>query len=171
MKTRSKTVSGFSLVEVALALGIASFCLLTLMTLIPVGVQHYQDADTQSAMVNLANMVARDLQATPSMTSAAASPRFGFSIPAAGGTAVSSPETVYVDITDLATGTVVNAAPTTSSVYRISVFFSSPTPSTVRSATLARILITFPANADATATTTPSKFVDMFETTIALNRN
>ena len=43
----------------ALALAVASFCLITLMALLPVGMQGYQQADQQGTMVNLATMVVR----------------------------------------------------------------------------------------------------------------
>ena len=167
MKKKTRLVSGFSLVEVAVALGIASFCLVTLMALLPVGIQRYHDADAQSAMVNLATMTVRDLEETPS---SGTSPRFGFSIPAAGGTASgTTPQTVYVDASETPAGTP-GTAPTSSSIYRISVFFSPPGTGQ-RTATLARIWITFPANADPAPGSLPANYVDMFETTVSLNRN
>jgi len=172
MKKFSRIDGGFSLVEVALAMGIASFCLVTLMALLPVGIQSYQQADNQSAMVNLATMVVRDLQATPTGTGTQTSPRFGFQVPAAGGGATSSasPITIYVDASGIASGMAPGSAPNASSIYRISVFFTPPGAG-LRMATTARIWITFPANADPSPGTAPTNYTTMFETTISLNRN
>jgi uncharacterized protein (TIGR02598 family) len=168
MKKYSKFEGGFSLVEVALALGIAAFCLVTLMALLPVGIQHYQQADSQSTMVNLATMVARDLQVTSS--SSTTSPRFGFTIPIAGGSASATPSTIYVDAAG-ASPTTIGAAPNSNSLYRISVYFNPPAISGQKMATMARIWITFPAKADSTPGTDAKNYTSMFETTIALNRN
>ena len=146
-------------------MGVASFCLLTLLALLPVAVQRYHDADAQSAMVNAATMVVRDLEATPG-TGVGASPRFNFTIPASG---TVGPNTIYLNSTGNASGTSPGAAPNSSSLYRASVYFTSP--STGRTATIARIWITFPASADPTPGTDASNYADMFETTISLNRN
>ncbi len=170
MRKKLNQTGGFSLVEVALALGIASFCLITLMALLPVGVQHYKQADTQKTMVNLASMVVRDLETTSAGTSAVISPRFKFSVPAAGETVSGTPQTLYVDAFGVATG-VIGGAPTASSIYRLSLFFVPPSSSNHKSATQTRLLITFPANADSVPTTLPAKYSDMFETTVSLNRN
>lgn len=169
MKKSSKIVSGFSLVEVAVALGIASFCLITLMALLPVGIQNYRDADSQSAMVNLTTMIVRDLEAAPS---SGTSPRFQFSIPSAGGAATPStaPVSLYVDASGVKTGAI-GSAPTSGSIYRISVFFLPPSLTGQKLATAARILITFPANADPNPGTVPTTYSNMFETTASLNRN
>jgi uncharacterized protein (TIGR02598 family) len=166
VKQKLRSGDGFSLVEVALALAIASFCLITLLALLPVGVQNYRDADNQSAMVNLATMVQRDLEATPSSATTATSPRFSFSVPAVTGSGDTNPQIVYVD----ASGT---TATGTARIYRINVAFSPPLPAgtNLRGATTARILITWPAMADASTTTWPANYSDMFETTVSLNRN
>ena len=166
MKKRTKIIAGFSLVEVALAMGVAAFCLLTLMALLPVAVQRYHDADAQSAMVNMATMVARDLEATPS---SGTSPRFGFTIPASGSTM--GPYTIYVDASGNASGTAPGASPNSSSLYRVSVYFTPPTTAGQRTATAARIWVTFPAQADSSPGTDAKNYADMFETTIYLNRN
>jgi len=153
-------------------MGVASFCLISLMALMPVAVQRYHDADTQSAMVNMATMVARDLEAT-SGTGAGTSVRFQFAIPASGSTV--GPYTIYVDASGNASGTTPNsAAPNPTSLYRVSVYFTPPvsgfTPP-LRTATAARIWVTFPAQADPSFGTDAQNYVDMFETTIYLNRN
>ena len=168
MKARSGKVGGFSLVEIALALAILAFCLLTLLALLSEGADSYRDAGAQSTMVNIATMVVRDLQATPS---SGTSPEYGFAIPAAAGTASgTTPQTVYVDASGTATGPI-NTPPTSNSIYRISLYFTPPTSAGQKTATLGRILLTFPAQADPTCTVSPAKYTDIFQTVVYLNRN
>ena len=177
MKKRTKSylktcwAQGFSLVEVALALAVAAFCLLTLVALLPVGLRSYKNADDQGVMVNLATMVVRDLQATPS--GAANSPRFKFLVPAAGGAPDANPQILYVDASGVATG-LINAAPTGVSLYRICVAFYPPTGAGQKLATTVRIQITSPALADANTPNPPGwsvKYSNIFQTMVALNRN
>jgi len=152
-----------------LALAILSFILVTLLALLSEGVESYRDAGAQSTMVNLATMVVHDLQTTPSGNSAS-SPEYGFSIPAAG-TGASGPETVYVDVNGTATATTIGAAPTSNSIYRITVYFIPPTTAGQKTATLARIMITFPAQADSVPSSSPTLYTDIFQTMVSLNRN
>jgi uncharacterized protein (TIGR02598 family) len=166
MKKRSQAIQGFSLVEVALALGIAAFCLVTLLALMPVGLQSYKKADDQSVMVNLATMVVRDIQSAPS--GASPSPRFLFKVPAAGGPSDVTPQTIYVNASGVETGAI-GTAPTQDSLYRINVAFFPPASG--KTATTARIQITSPALADANPGAWPTKYSNMFETVVALNRN
>ena len=48
-----RRVHAFSLVEVAIALGIAAFCLLAVFGLMPIGVQTNRNATSQSAAANI----------------------------------------------------------------------------------------------------------------------
>jgi len=57
--------SGFSLVEVTLALGIAAFCLLAVFALIPVAALTSRNATSQTAATNIMAAVVADLRATP----------------------------------------------------------------------------------------------------------
>jgi len=166
VKARFRKVGAFSLVEVALALAVLSFTLLTLLGLLSAGVGTYRDAGAQSAMVDVATLVVRDLQATPG---SGTSPQYSFSIPAAGAGAT-GPKTVYVDATGTATSTV-GAAPTANSIYRVSVYFIPPPSAGQRTATLARIVITFPALADSTPASNPTMYSGIFQTMVSLNRN
>jgi Verrucomicrobium spinosum paralogous family TIGR02598 len=63
MKRRSSCA--FSLVEVALALGIAAFCLIAIFGLMPVGLQTNRNATSQTAATNITAAVVADLRATP----------------------------------------------------------------------------------------------------------
>jgi uncharacterized protein (TIGR02598 family) len=59
---RGLLTSGFSLVEVVLALGIASFALLAVVGLLPVGMKSAQDAREQAAAANVMNSIANTLR-------------------------------------------------------------------------------------------------------------
>ena len=65
MKSSFHDGSGFSLVEVTLALGVAAFCLIAVFGLIPVGVQTNRNATSQTAATNIIALVVADLRATP----------------------------------------------------------------------------------------------------------
>jgi uncharacterized protein (TIGR02598 family) len=146
--------NGFSLSEVALALGVSSFCLMTLMALIPVGIQRNHEADSRSAMVNLATLVTHDLVATPEIANSK-SPVYQFQIPAVG----SSSGTIQSTFVNSASG----------GEYRVTVYFYPP--STGRAATAANILITWPGQADPNAALAPSHYNGMYETVVSLDRN
>jgi uncharacterized protein (TIGR02598 family) len=55
--------SGFSLVEVTLALGVAGFCLLALMALLPIGVKTNQTAFSQTAAATILSDIVADMRA------------------------------------------------------------------------------------------------------------
>lgn len=59
----------FSLVELTLAIGIAAFCLLAVMALIPVAVQTNRNATSQTAATNIVASVIADMRATTSSIS------------------------------------------------------------------------------------------------------
>ena len=67
--------AAFSLVEVTLALGIAAFCLVAVIGIIPVGVQTNRNATSQTAATNIMAAVIADLRATSK--TATISTRFG----------------------------------------------------------------------------------------------
>ena len=56
--------AGFSLVEVTLALGVAAFCLIALLGLLPLGMQTNQSAVSQTAAASILSSVVADLRAT-----------------------------------------------------------------------------------------------------------
>ncbi len=66
MRTPRTRHSAFSLVEVALALGVAGFGLLAIIGLLPVGLNNNQASIQQTAAVNIATEIMADLRQTPS---------------------------------------------------------------------------------------------------------
>lgn len=61
MRIKSKK-SGMSLVEVVMAIGIASFALLAIVGLLPVGMKSIKNASEQAAAANLVNSIAHALR-------------------------------------------------------------------------------------------------------------
>ena len=57
--------SAFSLVELTLAIGVAAVCLVTVLGLLPVGVQTNRNAASQTAATNIIAAVVADMRATP----------------------------------------------------------------------------------------------------------
>lgn len=166
MKKNMASIRGFSLVEVALALGICSFCMIGLLGLLPVGLQNFQKADNQSVMANLATSVAQDIGSTSVGTSPTKSPYFSLIVPPSGGSSDTVPQTVFVN----ASGAPTSGPADVNSIYRLSVAFAPPVLGS-KMATTARILITFPAQADASVGTWPTKYTTILQTTVFLNRN
>src|SRR4051794_39021241 len=62
---RGRDRFGFSLVEVVLALGIASFCLLAASALLPIGAQTHRAAIGDGESVGILSAIVSDLRATP----------------------------------------------------------------------------------------------------------
>jgi uncharacterized protein (TIGR02598 family) len=156
---RHKQPNGFSLVEVAMAMAIAVFCLVTMMALLPVGLTSGRTTTGETAANGILNEVVADLRATgPTSPSggAATSQQFGIAIPATGAT---SQTTLYFTPLGVSSPTL-----TADSRYRLTVTFP-PLPSTagVKAATVAIAKLTWPAPA-----TNPSGVVETF---VALDRN
>ena len=72
----SRVASGFSLVEVTLALGIAGFCMLVIVGMLPVGLGNNRNSIEQSAAANLARCVVADLRAAKNSEDTNKSPQY-----------------------------------------------------------------------------------------------
>jgi uncharacterized protein (TIGR02598 family) len=91
MKIQSRYA--FSLIEVALALGVAAFSLLAIFSLLPIGLQTNQRSIEQTASANILSAVVADLRATPPTNprgNAITTTQFGINIPAAGSTGITT---------------------------------------------------------------------------------
>ncbi len=158
--------TGFSLTELVLSLGIASFCLLTIVGMFPLGLQNVQQSNRQDEMVNLETKVIRDIASTPEATSTCKSPLLGLCVPPSGGTPnIDTPESVYLD----ACGAPTSGPQDPNSLYRVSVGFVPPAAGW-KSATTVRVVITFPAREDLTAGW-PTRYATIVQTMVAMNRN
>ncbi|XHR30472.1 MAG: hypothetical protein ACFUZC_07895 [Chthoniobacteraceae bacterium] len=166
----SRSMTGFSLVELTFALGVASFCLLSILGLIPVGLTSNQNAVYQTVATGLMSTVAADLRATQRTIPATAqtSPRFQLSIPVSGGTAAT--QTLYFREGGDVIGEP-NTSATSDARYRATITWIVPDGSSPRCSTAARILVTWPALVDPSPASLPSKFIGSVETIMALDRN
>ena len=97
-RTRTK---GFSLVEVALALGIAGFALIAIFGLLPVGINSNQASIQQTVATNLTTELISDMRQVPRTASittntklSALSPMYAISVPV---TATPTTTTIYLD--------------------------------------------------------------------------
>lgn len=162
--------AAFSLVEVALALGIAVFALVAIIGLIPVGLNSNQASSEQTAAAGLAAAMVADLRAAPVAVPPALknSPRYQVPLPPSG----YATHSLFLKEDGSAAGGVdANADPSQDPRYRASLFITAPTSATQKGATIVRILITWPAVADSQAAVPPVKFSGSYEVLTALNRN
>ena len=146
--------SGFSLIEVTLALGVAAFCLLAVFGLLPIGLKTQRFAIEQTAATRIVSATVSDLRSTP--RTATISSLFSISIPA--NTAPSS-YTSYFD-----TEGHVSSAISAGSRYRLTITFT-PNITGGRGATFAHLLVSWPAAASVTNANGTA------ETFVALDRN
>ena len=163
------SAAAFTLVEVALALGLASFCLLTVLGLVPLGVSTSQMASDQMTASSILTHVLADLHATP-MTSppgtAVTSKEYALKLPDnTARTASTAP--VFLYFGDSAQQFSVAQTAGTSR-YRLSVNFL-PSPGG-RAAAGVNLVVSWPAIVDPAnpATGTPTGRVQVFA---ALDRN
>ncbi|MGH7983275.1 MAG: Verru_Chthon cassette protein B [Candidatus Udaeobacter sp.] len=129
-------VAAFSLVEIVLALGVAAFCLIAIVGLMPVGVQTNRNATSQTAATNIMAAIVADLRTTPA--AATTSPQFAITF--------GTDKTLYFDALGQASTSL-----STDSRYRLSITWNSA-PTGLNYAVLR---VTWPASVDP-ATTTPS---------------
>ena len=146
MNNSFRSSAAFSLVEVTLALGIAAFCLIAVIGLVPVAALTNRNATSQTAATNVIASVIADMRATTSSTS----PQYGITF----GTA----KTLYFD----GAGQFATSLGTNSR-YRVRITF----PSSPSGLSYADVKATWPAPVDP-ATTTPGGSVEIFA---AFDRN
>lgn len=133
MKISRKLLAAFSMVEIVVALGVASFTMVSILGMLPIGLSNSRSSTAQTGAMNLITAIAADLKATGA--GATATPRFAIATNATGG------QTYYFN----EEGTVSTAlAP--DSRYKASVQ-AVWTPSTHE--TVQRVTISWPAQASA----------------------
>jgi len=185
MKSHPHSRPAFSLIEVVIALGIASFCLITVFALLPMGINTNQNAFEQTAAAGIATAIAADLHGTPVVSSTTS--RFQIIIPQAGKSTLpdgSSYQTLYFSqdgspAVDNPSESPVGQKPSTSSPtarYRATITFqpADPTssPITPRNKLFnIWILVTWPALSDPNPAALPANFAGSYETETALNCN
>jgi len=144
-----KRTSGFSLVEVTLAVGIAGFCLIAILGLLPIGLKSNSVAIEQTKAVSVIGGIAADLRNTP--RSATKSPRYQIDLPLAG------LKTIYLTEDGVAVAQAGDA--------RYQVVISASAGSSGRMATRLNVKASWPAQA------APANAAGSVETFLALDRN
>jgi uncharacterized protein (TIGR02598 family) len=173
MKLSNLRKSAFTLVEVTLALSVASFCLLSVFGLVPVGLTSNLNAAQQTGATGIATALCADIHGTPVM--GATTSRFQIPIPATGGAKVQ--HTVYFDQGGSRTGAVDVANAPSNARYRATITFQAEdqtagTTVTPRNKLLqAAVQITWPALADPASAKGPANFSGSLDAPIALNCN
>ncbi len=157
---KQRNWSAFSLIEVTLAIGIAAFCLIAVMGLIPIAVQTNRNATSQTAATNIIASVMADMRSTTSATS----PQYRITFGAAKTLYFDSVGQVSCDLAGTQKADCVSAwSPAIQTRYRLTATF----PTSPTGLSYADIRVTWPAPVDPTVTT-PSGSVEMFA---AFHRN
>jgi type II secretory pathway pseudopilin PulG len=175
VKNRQCHPRAFSLIEVTLALGVAAFCLVVVFGLLPLGITSNQNSIQQSAAASMSRAIVADLHTAPpasSLVTTSTSAIFGIPIPAAGaGTSIR--DTLYLRQDGTTGGAPINqdANGAFNPLYRATLYFYPPPVGGQRTATFARLLITWPALADSKAGVDPINFTGSYEVDISLDRN
>lgn len=157
---------GFSLVEVAIALGVVAFCLVAIVGILVVGLKSVATATQERAALVLADAVLVDIRSTPAPKpkpraapplDQRKSPRYQIPVPDAG----DPPVTAY---TLFLTDSGVTTANPAESQFRLTITLTPP-PAASRSATHVHVRCTWPGSAD------PAFQSSAVETTTLLDRN
>jgi len=134
--------SGFSLVEVTLALGVAAFCLIAVFGLMPIGVQTNRNTISQTAATSIIASVLADLRTAARATaSATPSALYNINIPARDGSNT-TPQTRYFDSTGQFTMSSI-----ANSRYQLNVTFPANPASGTSKVTYGYLKVTWPAAA------------------------
>jgi uncharacterized protein (TIGR02598 family) len=148
------------MVEVTLALAVTSFCLITLLGLLPIGLRSDQASFEQTAANGILSAVSADLRATPSLSGT--TPQFKLQIPS--NPTTSSTATLY--FSSYGQGPV---SFTASPRYLVTVCFvpngSPPTSGTSKAATVVNLQVSWPAAAPL------ANAAGSVQTLVALDRN
>lgn len=148
-----KNTSGFSLVEVVVALSIAAFSLISILGLIPVGLNLSAVAKRQTEAVSILSSVTADLRSVP--LSGTASPRYNIGIAPVGS------QTLYFAGSGGGSGKY-STAVESDSLYRVVL---TPYTPAGRRATWVDVCVSWPAMGNS------SNPQGVIETAISLDRN
>jgi uncharacterized protein (TIGR02598 family) len=169
MKLPQRETAGFSLVEVVLALGVAAFCLIAVMGMLPAGLNVQQNSIEQTTASRIMNTIFVDLRANvrlpPGQASKSQEGTLGLGL-TGHWAQVATPDTLFFDNAGKQLGTASNqtdpAAPA-GAVFRAKITYLFPPNA---STSVAKIIVSWPAAVILT-TGTPAGSV---ETYIAINR-
>ena len=169
MKRFPRPASAFSLVEVVLALGVAGFCLIAVMGMLPAGLKVQQTSIEQTTANRIMNTIFVDLRANvrlpPGQQSESKEGQMGLGLNGHWAS-VATPDTLFFDNTGKQIGTAsqgTDPAAPTGAVFRAKITYLFPPNA---STSIAKIIVSWPAPVILT-TGTPAGTVETF---IAINR-
>jgi len=161
--SRSK-IAAFSLVEVTLALGVASFCLVAVLGLLPTTLKTQQAGAQQTIANGVMTEILADLRADVRLPPGQASKEQNSGLGLHGHWAqVATPDTLYFTNQGKMTGTINASLPPVEAVVRAKITYLFPPNA---STCVAKIVVSWPAPVDP-ATTAPAGSVETF---VAVNR-
>jgi hypothetical protein len=157
--------AAFSLVEVTLALGVAAFCLVAVLGLMPTALKTQQASTKETTANQIISQILADLRADVRLPPGQASHAGGEWANLHGHWRDAAvPDTLYFTNEAKQTGTI-NGSPPADGVFRAKItYYTPPTPGYTTS--LAHIRVTWPAQVDP-STTVPAGSVETF---VAVNR-
>jgi type II secretory pathway pseudopilin PulG len=164
MKRNSRTAAAFSLVEITLAMGVAAFCLIAVMGMLPAGLKIQQASIQQTTANQVLSEAAADLRASVRYPPGQANKLNSQQQALKGHWAlVGTPDTLYFTNEGAQTGGLTPSTPPADAVFRLTLTYLLPPTDTT---SLANITVTWPAQVDP-ATGVPAGSVKTF---IAVNR-
>jgi uncharacterized protein (TIGR02598 family) len=149
MTPRRSPITGFSLVEITLSLGVMSICLLAVLGLLPIASQTNRSAAADTAAASIAAAILADIRATPKTGTSS----IQFAVP------FNSNSVLFFDA-DGQAATTLNS----NSIYRAEVAFPI-NPSGANAATFVHVKVSWPAAAS------PANAAGRTEMFTATNRN
>jgi uncharacterized protein (TIGR02598 family) len=162
MNHRSRVSNAFSLVEVTLALGVAAFCLIAVLGMLPLGLKTQQTGIAQTQANSIISQIVSDLRADVRLPPGQASKAQGQWSNLHGHWAqVATPDTLYFTNEGKQTGSINTTAPA-DAVFRATITYRPPPAETT---SLAYIIVSWPA-----AQSDLSKVAGSVETLVAINR-
>jgi len=169
MKRSPAETAAFSLVEVALALGVAAFCLIAVLGLLPTSLKTQQASIEQTTANQIISTIFSDLRADVRLPPGLDSKVCGDNPPCAWGDLhghwrnAAVPDTLYFTNEAKQTGNI-NGSPPTDAVFRAKITYRFPPSDTT---SLADVRVTWPAQVDPDHSGVPAGSV---RSLIAVNR-
>ena len=169
-----------------MAVAIASFCLVSTMALLPVGIASNKTAIDQTSAMNVLSAVAADIKTTPGSSGTVSSTRYGISIPPVAPSGGTSTTVQYVSEDGQSFTAAQFASGTTNAIYQLTATVMAPSQISVtssshtgprgtwvtstnsyqcRSATQAHLQVSWPAQISG------SSSANSVETVVSLDRN
>ena len=165
MKPSLRGTAAFSLVEITLALGVAAFCLIAVLGMLPVGLKTQQASVQQTTANSIISQIFTDLRADLRLPPGQVSheDESGFNLHGHWAN-LYTPDTLYFTQEGKQTGSV-NGSPPADAVFRATITYNQLPPTQTTS--LANITVSWPAQVDPTTGGVPAGSVT---TLVAVNR-